>query len=114
VVELEESIDIPEANAASCQATGELAAFSKTTRKPLSKFYRHHIVKEFSRPIVEAVLTPRLDPYLPGLMGGLTCPDAEFKDIQDKILELMGSLRTAHEHLLEKLDAQCPMPVIQL
>ena len=33
MVELGESIDIPEANAASCQATGELAAFLKTTRR---------------------------------------------------------------------------------
>lgn len=92
MVELGESVDIPEANAASCQATGELAAFLKTTRKPLSKFYCRHIVKEFSRPNAEAVLTPRLDPYLPGLMGGLTGPDDEFKDIQDTMLEIMGLL----------------------
>jgi len=45
-----------------------------------------------------------LDSYLPGLMGGLTGPDAELREIQDKVLDIMGHLGTAHEHLLDKLD----------
>ena len=47
---------------------------------------------------MDAAFTPRLDSYLPGLMGGLTGPDAELREIQDKVLDIMGPLGTAHEH----------------
>ena len=47
---------------------------------------------------VDAVFTSRLDSYLPSLMCGLTGPDAEFKEVQDKILDIMGPLGTSHEH----------------
>ena len=53
---------------------------------------------------MDAAFTPRLDSHLPGLMGGLTGPDAELREIQDKVLHTKGPLGTAHEHLLDKLD----------
>ena len=55
---------------------------------------------------------PRLDSYLPGLMGGLTGPEAQLREVQDRILDIMGPPGTAHDNLIEKLDAQTP--VIQL
>ena len=39
-------------------------------------------------------------------MGGLTVPGAELKDIQDKVLDVVGLLGTTHKHLFEKLEAQ--------
>ena len=96
--------DSVEASAARWQASEELSTFLSTTRKPLSKFDRRQIVKDYPRPNVDAAFTPRLDSYLPGLMGGLTGPDAELREIQDKVLDIMGPLGTAHEHLLDKLD----------
>ena len=44
-------------------------------------------------------------------MAGLTGPDAELREIQDKVLDFMGPLGTAREHLLDKLDA--PSSIIQ-
>ena len=88
------------------QASEELSAFLGTTRKPLSKFDHRQMIKEYPRPNVDAAFTPRLDSYLPGLMGGLTGPDAELREVQDKILDIMGPLGTAHDNLIEKLDAQ--------
>ena len=55
---------------------------------------------------MDAAFTPCLDSYHPGLMGGLTGPDAELREVQDKILDIMGPLGTAHDNLIEKLDAQ--------
>ena len=98
-------------NAARWQASEELSTFLGTTRTPLSKFDKRQIVKDYPRLNVDAVFTPRLDTYLPGLMGGLTGPDAELRYFQDKVLDIMGPLSTAHEHLLDKLDA--PSSIIQ-
>ncbi|PFX12630.1 hypothetical protein AWC38_SpisGene23376 [Stylophora pistillata] len=98
-------------NAARWQASEELSTFLGTTRTPLSKFDKRQIVKEYPRPNLDAAFTPRLDSYLPGLMGGLTSPDAELREIHDKVLDIMGPLSTAHEHLLDKLDA--PSSIIQ-
>ena len=53
---------------------------------------------------MDAAFTLRLDSYLPVLMVGLTGPDAELREIQDKVLDIMGPLDTAHERLLNKLD----------
>ena len=39
-------------------------------------------------------------------MGGLTGPDAEVREVQDKILDIIGPLGTAHDNFIEKLDAQ--------
>ena len=102
----DESPDIVEANSARWQASEELSAFLGTTRKPLSKFDHRQMIKEYPRPNVDAAFIPRLDSYLPGLMGGLTGPDAELREVQDKILDIMGPLGTAHDNLIEKLDAQ--------
>ena len=55
---------------------------------------------------MDAAFSPSLDSYLPGLMGGLTGPDAELREVQDKSLGIMGPLGTAHDNLIEKLDAQ--------
>ena len=96
--------DCTEASAARWQASEELSTFLGTTRKPLSKFDRRQIVKDYPRPNVDAAFTPRLDSYLPGLMRGLTGLDAELREIQDKVLDIMGPLGAAHEHLLDKLD----------
>ena len=54
---------------------------------------------------MDAAFTSHLDSYLLSLMGGLTSPHAELREIQDKVLDIMGPLGTAHEHLLDKLDA---------
>ena len=48
------------------------------------------MIKEY--PNVDAAFTPRLDAYLPGLTGGLTGPDAELREVQDTILDIMGHL----------------------
>ena len=64
------------------------------------------MIKEYPGPNVDAAFTPRLDSYLPGLMGGLTGPDAELREVQDMVLDIMGPLGTAHDNLIEKLDAQ--------
>jgi len=96
--------DSMEASAARWQASEEFSTFLGATRKPLSKFDRRQIVKDNPRPNVDAVFTRHLDSYLPGPMDGLTGPDAEFRKIQDKVLNIMDPLGTAHEHLLDKLD----------
>ena len=88
VVVQEESLDIHEANTAIWQASEELTAFIGITRKPISKFDHRQIVKDYPRPNVDTMFTPRLDSYLPGLMGGLTGPDSEFKEVQDKIADV--------------------------
>ena len=53
---------------------------------------------------MDVAFTPRFVSYQPGLMGGLTGPDAELREIQDKVLDIIGPLGTAYEHLLDKLD----------
>ena len=106
-----ECSDSVEASAARWQASEELSTFLGTTRTPLSKSDKRQIVKDYPRPNVDAAFTPRLDSYLPGLMGGLTGPEAKLREIQDKVLDIVGPLRTAHEHLLDKLDT--PSSIIQ-
>jgi len=71
--------DSVEASAARWQASEELSTFLGTTRKPLSKFDRRQIVKDYPWPNVDAAFTLRLDSYLPGLMGGLTGPYAKLR-----------------------------------
>ena len=80
----EEHSDSMEASAARWQASEELSAFLGTTKKPLSRFDRRQIVKDYPRPNVDAAFTVRLDFYLAGLMGGLTGPDAELREIRNK------------------------------
>ena len=41
------------------------------------------MIKEYPRPNMDAAFTLCLDSYLPGLMGGLTGPDAELRKVQD-------------------------------
>ena len=53
---------------------------------------------------MDVAFTPRFVSYQPGLMGGLTGPVAELREIQDKVLDIIGPLGTAYEHLLDKLD----------
>ncbi|PFX28269.1 hypothetical protein AWC38_SpisGene6965 [Stylophora pistillata] len=106
-----ECSDSVEASAARWQASEELSTFLGTTRTPLSKSDKRQMVKDYPRPNLDAPFTPRLDSYLPGLMGGLTGPEAKLREIQDKVLDIVGPLRTAHEHLLDKLDT--PSSIIQ-
>ena len=47
---------------------------------------------------MDTEFTPCLDSYLPSLMGSLTGPDAELREVQDDIVDIMGPLGTAHDH----------------
>ena len=100
-----------EASAARWQASEELSTLLGTIRKPLSKFERRQIVKDYPSPILDTGFTQRLDSCLPSLIGGLTGPDAELREIQDKVLDVIGPLGTAQEHLLDKFDV--PSSIIQ-
>ena len=67
--------------------------------KPLSVYDRKQITKEFPRPDVESVFTPVLDDYLGSLVTGAKGVDKEAKKHQDQLLDIVGPLSLAFEHI---------------
>ena len=65
----------------------------------LSSYERKQITKEFPSPDVESVYTPVLDNYLSSLVAGAKGVDKEPKRLQDQILDVVGPLSMACEHV---------------
>lgn len=82
-------------------ASEELSSFLDVlfADKPLSVYDRKPITKEFPRPNVESVFTPVLDDYLSSLVAGAKGVDKESKKLQDQILDIVGPLSMAFEHV---------------
>ena len=82
-------------------ASEELSSFLDVlfTDKPLSVYDRKQITKEFPRPNVESVFTPVLDDYLGSLVTGAKGVDKESKKHQDQLLDIVGPLSMAFEHI---------------
>ena len=68
--------------------------------KPLQHFERRAIIKEFPRPASDGAFTPSLDNYLTSMISGAKITDNSLRDIQDKILGVLGPLCSLHETLL--------------
>ena len=67
--------------------------------KPLSVYDRKQLTKEFPHPNVESVFTPVLDDYLGSLVTGAKGVDKEAKKHQDQLLDIVGPLSMAIEHI---------------
>ena len=82
-------------------ASEELSSFLDVVfaDKPLSVYDRKQITKDFPRPNVESVFTPVLDDYLSALVTGAKGGDKESKKLQNQILDIVGPLSTAFEHV---------------
>ena len=81
-------------------ASEELSSFLDVlfADKPLS-VYGKQITKEFPGPNVNLVFTPILDDYLGSLVTGAKGIDKEAKKHQDQLLDMVGPLRRAFEHI---------------
>ena len=82
-------------------ASEELSSFLDVVfaDKPLSVYDHKQIPKEFPRPNVELVFTPVLDDYLGSLVTGAKGVDKEAKKLQDQLLDIVGPLSMAFEHI---------------
>ncbi len=81
--------------ASSCwEASEELDALLGIMFKPLPRFDRRAIVREFPRPV-----SPNLDNHLPPMITGAKANDTPLKDIQDKVLDTLGPLCTLYENI---------------
>ena len=89
----------------------ELNALLKVMLKPLQRFERRAIIKEFPRPACDGAFTPSLDNYLTSMISGATITDNLLRDIQDKILGVLGPLCSLHETLL---SCTSPWKMMQL
>ena len=67
--------------------------------KLLSVYDRKQIMKEFPRPNVESVFTSVLDDCLGSLVTGAKRVDKEAKKLQDQLLDIVGPLSMAFEHI---------------
>ena len=74
--------------------------------KNLSSYERKQITKEFPRPDVHSVYTPALDNYLSSLITGAKGVDKESKRIQDQILDVVGPIAMALEHVSSLQSSQ--------
>jgi len=77
----------------------ELDALLKVMLKPLQRFERRAIIKEFPRPAADGAFTPNLDNFLTTMISGAKIPDNSLRDIQDKILDILGPLCSLHENI---------------
>ena len=66
--------------------------------KPLPRFDRRVIIREFPRPASDAAWTPSLDNYLPLMISGAKASDTPLRDIQDEVLDTLGPLCTLYEN----------------
>ena len=76
----------------------ELDTLLKALLKPLQRFERRTIIREFPRPASEGAFTPILDNYLNSMISGAKTQDNSLRDIQDKILDVLGLLCALHEN----------------
>ena len=76
----------------------ELDTLLKALLKPLQRFERRAIIREFPRPASEGAFTPNLDNYLNSMISGAKTQDNSLRDIQDKILDVLGPLCALHEN----------------
>ena len=67
--------------------------------KSLSVYDRKQLTKDFPRPNVESVFTPVLDDYLGSLVPGAKGVDKEAKKFQDQLLDIVGPVSMAFEHV---------------
>ena len=95
-VELE---DMP-ATSSRWEASEELDALLGIMFKPLPRFDRRAIIREFPRPVSDAAWTPSLDNYLPPMITGAKASDTPLRDIQDKVLDTLGPLCTFYMRTL--------------
>ena len=75
----------------------ELDALLNVIVRPLQRFECRSILREFSRPASVAAFTPTLDNYLTSMISGIKIPDNSLRDIQDKLLHVLGPLCTLYE-----------------
>ena len=80
------------------QPSEELDRLLKALLKPLQRFERRTIIREFPRPASEGAFTPNLDNYLNSMISGAKTQDNSLRDIQDKILDVLGPLCALHEN----------------
>ena len=82
-------------------ASEELSSFLDIlfADKPLSLYDWKQITKEFPCPNVESVFTPVLDHYSGSLVTGAKGVDKEAKKHQDQLLDILGPLSMAFEHI---------------
>ena len=81
------------------EASEELDTLLKALLKPLQRVERRTIIREFPRPASEGAFTPNLDTYLNSMISGAKTQDNSLRDIQDKILDVLGPLCALHENL---------------
>ena len=67
--------------------------------KPLPRFDRRAIVREFPRPMSDAALQPNLDRYLPSMISSARVTDNNLRKTLDKTLDILGPLCTMYENL---------------
>lgn len=77
----------------------ELDALLKVMLRPLQRFERRAVIKEFPRPASDGAITPSLDNYLTSMISGAKISDNSLRDIQDKILDILGPLCSLHENI---------------
>lgn len=96
--DLSDDLTIP---AGRWEASEELSSFLDVmfADKPLSVYDRKQITKDFPRPNVESVFTPALDDYLGPLVTGAKGVDKEAKKFQDQLLDIVGLVSIAFEHV---------------
>ena len=85
----------------------ELDASFNIIVKPLQRFKRRSILKEFPRPASVEAFTPTLDNYLTSMISGVKIPDNSLRDIQDKLLDVLGPLCTLYKNcgmIYESMD----------
>ena len=81
------------------EASEELDALLGITLKPMPRFDRRTIIRELPRPLSDAAFTPMLDSYLPAMISGAKVTDNNLRDMQDKVLDVLGPLCTIYENL---------------
>ena len=85
----------------------ELDALLNVIVKALQRLERRSILKEFPRPASVAAFTPTLDNYLTSIISGVKIPDNSPRDVQDKLLDVLGPLCTLYENcamIYESMD----------
>ena len=85
----------------------KLDALLNVIVRPLQRFERRSILKEFPRPASDAAFTPNRDNYLTSMISGVKIPDNSLPDIQDKLLDVLGPLHTLYENcamIYESMD----------
>ena len=72
------------------------------------------LLKTYPRPNVDVAFTPAMDEYLKPFIQGVTTPDKLHKELQDKVLDILGPLCTVFENLANMESSIDTDEVIQL